>query len=377
MNLNFYLRQAESRAVGILFLINASIIGNWLVRIPDIKNDLDLTDGQLGLALLASPLGVLCFTPIATWAMNRFGVGKVVVISATLMLLSVAGLGQTKSILSLAIALYFFGGFNGVLDISMNAVANAVEQRLSKVIMSTSHGFWSLGAMLASFIGGFIVSADIHYDIHFLLVAISGIMMLFTIVPKVWSIRDEDESDFTWKWPGWSLMIMSLIALIILLVEGAIADWSALFYAEILDAPAEMIGWGFASFSATMAIARFWGDQVIERFPIRFILMVSCVLATVGLGIFSMGNSIFISCIALLITGTGCSLIVPILFREAGRSKKINPSLGLAFVSTIGYTGFLIGPPMMGFISEHSNLSFSFLSLSILMGVAFLLSLRI
>lgn len=377
MILGFYLREVESRAVGILFLINASVIGNWLVRIPDLKRDLALSDGQLGLALLASPVGVLTFTPIATWCINRFGVGKVVVFAAGLMLVSTVGLGQVLSLSQFIIALYFFGAFNGVLDISMNGVANVVEKRLSRVVMSTSHGFWSLGAMIASFIGGLVISWGVHYDLHFILVGAVGMLLLGYVSGTVWNIRDEAEDAFHWRWPGWSLIIISSIALIILMVEGAIADWSALFFEEILSSPVEMIGWGFAGFSGAMAVARFWGDKIIEKFSLRPILVVSAMVACLGLLVFSTGHSVLVCCLAMICAGLGCAVIVPILFREAGKSKKVNPSLGLAIVSTIGYSGFLIGPPMMGFISEKFNLTYSFLSLAFLMILVFLLSWRL
>lgn len=377
MILGFYLKEVESRAVGILFLINASVIGNWLVRIPDLKRDLELTDGLLGLALLASPIGVLLFTPITTWCINRFGVGKVVVFAAGLMLVSTAGLGQVDSLLQFVIALFFFGAFNGVLDISMNGVANAVEKRLSKVVMSTSHGFWSLGAMIASFVGGLVIAAEINYDLHFILVCLVGMALLAAVFPTVWHIVDEAEEQLQWRWPGWPLVIMSIIALLILLVEGAIADWSALFFQEILNAPVEMLGWGFASFSGAMALARFWGDTLIEKFELRSIVMASSVLACAGLFLFSTGGSVLICCLAMICAGLGCSVIVPILFREAGKSKRVSPSLGLAIVSTIGYSGFLIGPPLMGFISEEFNLTYSFLSLAGMMIVVLILSLKL
>ena len=377
MNLVSYIRHPESRSVGVLFLINALVIGNWLVRIPDIKYALGLNDAQLGMALLGAPLGVIVFTPIATWIMNRYGVGRAVIFSASLMISSVIGLGMVGSFYQLTFALFFFGGFNGVLDISMNGVANAVEQRISRVIMSTSHGFWSLGAMVAAFVASLIAASSLSYFNHFLLVAFVGLIMLATVARRVWPITDVNESKFKWVWPGWLLIIYSLVALIILLVEGAIADWSALYYEEVIQSPKELVGWGFAFFSGTMAIARFFGDTIIEKFPNRTILIIASLIATTGLFLFAQNDTVLWCCLAMMLTGVGCSVIVPIMFREAGNSKKVTPSFGLALVSMIGYAGFLIGPPIMGFIAEATDLSFSFLFLAGMMVVVFLLSLLV
>ena len=372
-----YLKDRESRSIGALFIINAIVYSTWTVRIPDIKRSLQISDAELGLALLAPPLGIILFTPITTIAMNRLGTGKVAISGSFLMCLAIIVLGLPQSYFQVILALLFFGTVNGMVDISMNGVASAIEKNRSRVIMSTTHGFWSLGAMVSSFLAGYIASFGVPYHTHFIWAAILTCFLSILVSPALWSQRDIAEQKLKLIWPGNTLVILIIIVFLVFMVEGGIADWTALFYQEILNSSPKYFGFGFGAFSAAMAIGRFGGDSVLRRYAPRKILIISLFLASAGILLFAQGYSILVSTLAMAFTGFACAVLVPLVFREAGASKVIAPSLGLALVSSIGYAGFLVGPPVIGFVAEGYGLSYSFVFLSIMMFVGAILAFRI
>ena len=372
-----YLTNRESRSIGILFMINAFAFSNWAVRIPDVKTFLNIGDAQLGLALLAAPIGIILFTPVTSYSINKFGTGKVAIVCSVMTLFAFIGLGIPQTFQQLVLAIFIFGTFGGAMDISMNGVASAIEKKQDRIIMSTTHGFWSLGAMIASFIAGYIASYQISYLHNFIGVAIFCTLLLFFVTPVLWGLKDKSESSLKLIWPGSNLAILTLLAFMIFMVEGGIADWSALFYQEILESPKKYIGFGFGGFSAAMAFARFAGDRVMSTYNAKRILLTALLMACICLFIFAQGYSILISTFFIILTGLACAVIVPLIFREAGSSTIVPPSVGLAMVSSVGYAGFLVGPPVIGFVSEEYGLNYSFVFLSLILLTAAALSRRL
>lgn len=375
-HLIYYITETASRATGLLFLLNAIIFSSWVVRIPDIKSQLGIDDAEIGLALLAAPCGVILFTPITTIAINRLGIGRVALISGLGLSITLVFLGLIMSYVQLITTLFFFGLFNGVLDISMNGLASAVEKQQNRIIMSASHGFWSLGAAVGSVLGSFLAGAEISMFIHFLLISSLSVLLIMNHQKIIDPIVDQAESALKWVWPGWQLTILITIAFLTFMIEGGIADWNALFYEEILGSPVAYRGFGFAAFAGTMAVARFAGDAAIAHFSEKKLLLTTSGLAAISLLLFAQAYSLWWSTFLMAICGLSCSVIVPIAFRAAGASKVVTPSLGLALVSTLGYAGFLIGPPLLGFVSKAYNLSASFGVMGVLMLGVFLLGLR-
>ncbi|MEQ9304980.1 MAG: MFS transporter, partial [Marinoscillum sp.] len=152
-HLKYFLSSRESIFIGMVFACNSMLFGNWVTRIPDIKESLNLSDAELGLALLGAPVGALLIMPLSGWVIARFQLGRTVVFSAILHTASLPILALSNSFWALTVALVLFGFTNAIMDISMNAAAAGTEKQLRKPIMSTCHGMWSIGAMLGSGIG--------------------------------------------------------------------------------------------------------------------------------------------------------------------------------------------------------------------------------
>jgi MFS family permease len=364
----------EVRISGLLFFINALIFSNYAIRLPDIKVMLGINDAQLGLALLFSPLGVVIFSPVAMILMNKFGAGIMSVWTVLGTSLSIVLLAIPTSYTVWCVALFFYGLFHGGLDISMNGLVSALEKKNQRIYMSTAHGFWSLGAMAGAFIGSGVAAFGVLYQWHFVGTSIICLGLLAFNFRPIWGIKDEREENLSFKWPGRNLLIFIWIIFVSFMAEGAIIEWNAIFYNDVLNAPAQWVGLGFAGFTATMALTRFFGDRLIERFSYHQLLLGAILTVVIGIVVFGLGLNIWVCFVAMLVSGAGCSVIVPSVFYQAGNLKKIPPSVALTMVSTFGYAGLLVGPPLMGFISEGFSLNVSFYSLAGLYLLALLLS---
>jgi MFS family permease len=358
-----FFKTPDIRSAGILFLINALIFSNYAVRLPDIKEKLMIDDGQLGLALLLSPLGVVVFTPVIMVFMNKYGTGKLSVITVLGACLSILVLAIPDTYPGFCLALFCYGLFHGGLDVSMNGVVSAIEKKDKKVYMSTAHGFWSLGAMLGAFMGSGIAAFEIHYTTHFCITFAVCLLLLLFCYRHIWPVVDENEGQLHITWPGKNLALLIFIVFIGFLVEGAIVEWNAIFYNDILGAPAHWVGLGFAGFTASMAISRFFGDGFLDKYDNHKILLGAFLLSISGLLLYAQAINIWICFIAMIIAGMGCSIIVPLVFFEAGRVSRVPPSVALSMISTFGYSGLLVGPPLMGFISDSYRLTTSFMVL--------------
>ncbi len=371
-----YLLDHRTRAVGALFVMNAFLFSQWVVRIPDVKELLNLTDAKLGLALLASPLGVVVITPLVSMGIRKLGPGKISIMGGIIYAITIIAIGFVNSFTALVATLFLLGFANGAMDISMNAVVSALEKIKSSIFMSMTHGFWSLSAMVFSLVASFIVSTQIGIKQHLALTGILSVLFLFFAF-SIYNIKDANESQQSFRLPDGSVLVLVIIAFAVFLTEGGIMDWNAVFYKDVLASPEYMLGFGFAAFSFAMAIARFYGDKLIEKYATRKLLLFGCLILAGGLLLFSFGFSIISSTIAMVVSGLGCSILIPVLFRQAGLLDNVPPSVGIATVSTLGYTGFLAGPPLIGFLSESFSLEISFSLLALLIGLAGLLSLRL
>lgn len=358
-------------------MINSLLFSHFAVRLPDIKLILGIDNGLLGLALLMSPLGVLIATPFTAYAINRFGTGRVAAVSGIWVCLAVILLVIPGSFIVFCFAMLVFGLCHGALDISSNTVVSALEKRDNRVYMSTSHAFWSLGAMIGALSGGFIASFGISPFNHLILVSIICIMILLSHVRYIIHLKDETEARLQLIWPGTNLFILIVIAFFVFMTEGAISEWNAIFFDEVLNSPKKYLGLGFAGFTATMALIRLMGDRIFVAYDTRKVLLTAIVTGFSGLIVYAGGYSILISTLSMMVSGMGCALIIPLVFYEAGSSAKVSPSIGISMVATFGYSGLMAGPPMMGFISEKYSLNISFYVLAFLFIGIFILALML
>ncbi len=353
-----FARHKESLAVGLSFMIFSIIFGSWATRIPDVQNQLQLSEGPLGRALLGFSIGALILLPFSSWFMARFTTGKVVFYSAILFCLAFMLPVAAPTYILLILACLIAGAVNGVMDVAVNAAATAVEEKNNIVIMSTCHGMFSLGIMIGGILGSLIAGWGISPLLHMV-----GMGILMTIaalfLKNTWLDLPESEVEegTIFVLPSGNLLILGIIGFSIMLGEGAIIDWSAVYLKNTLGGSAYLAGLGFAGFSLAMAIGRFYGDGIIPKYGSKAIVQWGSLLGALGLLIAVLVPYIPIVIIGFTIAGLGFSCVVPILFSAAARVPGVASGTGIAAVTTSGIMGFLLGPPLIGFIADEINLA--------------------
>lgn len=340
------------------------LFGTWAIYIPSVKEDLGINKATLGIAIFFLSLGVFTIFPIASKIINRIGVGRATFIGLILSCIAALFPLLAPNFLSLATALFLFGATNGFTDISMNTLVTEIEKEDKQKFMSASHGFFSLGGVLAG-LGSFLIPFLDNRGLHMLfavLLVLTVNFMFYRRYHKVVAapIEKEGFSFRNFK----PLMLIGLVSFVIMGSEGAIVDWSGLFLKEVSLAPEALWGAGFLGFQAFMTLGRFLGDAISSRIGSVKIVALGSVIAIIGY-LLVLTTGMYLSIAGFALTGLGFSVIVPELFRIGGNVKGVESSQGVAFIAGTGYSGFLVGPVILGFIAEQFSLSLSFISLMI------------
>ncbi|MBB3313925.1 fucose permease [Rhizobium sp. BK196] len=355
-------------AVSLLFLMNGFVIGSWAPKIPDFAERLGLTKFELGLMILVFGFGSLVMMPIAGAQIARHGSRVVVRVLAVCLLPTLLALTLAPNVITGAISLFLFGGFIGGMDVAMNANAVAVEKSMRRAIMSSCHAFWSLGGLIGSGLGGLVISR-LGILGHAELATVLAAVFLAVAWPMV--LADPPHPDTKkekTKLPMVPLpWLLGLMALFCMVPEGAILDWGALYLRQEMGASVALSGLGFAAFSAAMAIMRFAGDLVRDRLGGVKTLRICTLFAIVGMLLTSLAPNAEIAIIGFALCGIGISNMVPIAFSAAGNIPGLKPGIGISVVTTLGYSGMLVAPSVIGFVAEHVGFAAVFMALPVLL----------
>lgn len=346
----------------VLFLVHGLVVSTWVSRIPAIKASLALPNGILGLTLLSSAFGAVLFIPVAGILIGRYGSKAVCIGSSIGFCLCLIPMSASPNVWVLAAALFVYGAFAAAMDVSMNAQGVEIEHALGKPTMSRFHGMFSLGGMVGASIGGLIAARGVNPLPHFAGSAVLNTLAVLAVAPFLLTVthggtQSEHRLPFN-KIPP-VLFALSAIGFCILLSEGAMADWTAVYLRQNLHAGEGTAAAGYAVFSASMATFRFLGDLITTRLgPLRTVRTAS-LLAAFGLSCALVVPKAEWSLPGFAIAGAGFSVIIPLVFGGGGRVKGIHPGPGIATVTGIGYIGFIVGPPAIGFASDLVTLRYS------------------
>jgi fucose permease len=346
-------------AIAAVFFVNGVTLASWISRIPTLAEQLEIGPGQLGLALMAIAAGALVAFPIAGRLVDTRSSAHSVICFGLVMILALPILGVAPRLLVLILALLLFGFGNGGMDVSMNAQGIQVERLAGRSIISSLHGCYSLGAFVGAAIGAGVAQLGVPPLVHFVGVSIFGLAALSRI--RRWLIPDTKDprksdgaADFAL--PPRSLWLLGALALCASVGEGAIADWSGLYLRDVLEASSGVAALGFAAFSVAMLVGRFSGDALVQRFGAPRLVRAGGVLATLGLGVALLLNQPGIMLLGFAAVGLGLSIVYPLVFSAAGNHPTVSAGRAVASVATVGYGGFLAGPPILGWLAELTSL---------------------
>ncbi len=359
-------KKANRIAVACFFFIAGISFASWASRIPDIKAKLHLSDAALGGVLFALPVGSMISLPLSGWLVAKYGSKQMVTIAVTCYPLILILIGTTVSIWQLVSVLLVFGLFGNLCNISVNTQAIGVQASYGRSIMATFHGIWSMAGFTGAAIGTFLVSKDLSPFYHFAIIWLACLVLLVSIQRFALAKDHGHESQQVFVRPDSALMKLGLIAFSCMVCEGTMFDWSGVYFQKVVAAPKELITLGYAAFMGTMASGRFIGDFMVTRFGSRKVLEASGILITTGLLIAVLFPTIILATIGFLFVGFGVSSVIPLVYSAAGKSKTMSPGMALAAVSTIGFFGFLMGPPLIGLIAQAFSLRWSFTLIAVL-----------
>lgn len=355
-------------SIGAFFFLAGVCFASWASRIPDIKQYLHLSDAGLGGVLLALPVGLLLSLPFSGWLVAHFGSRQMVIPSALLYAALLPVIGLVSTAWQLAGVLFLFGLVGNLLNIAMNTQAVSLEAYYGRSIMASFHGIWSLAGFTGAAIGTLMVNLHTSPFPHFAVISAAAMVITFLCYRNTLSqdINADTHRPLLAK-PDAGLLKLGLIALCCMICEGTMFDWSGVYFHKVVEAPKGLTTLGYTAFMSTMAGGRFVGDWLATRLGTKHMLQWSGLIIASGLSIAIAFPQVIPATAGFLLVGIGVSSVVPLVYGAAGRSKTFSPGVALAAVSTIGYLGFLAGPPTIGFIAEVSSLRVS-LSVIALLG---------
>jgi MFS family permease len=360
---------AARAAIAIVFFVNGFAFATWVSRIPAVRDQLSLTEGQLGTALFGLAAGALVAFPLAGRSTAIKGARAVTLLSGLVYCLALPGPALAGGLALLVLSLFVFGAANGAMDVSMNALAVEVEALVGKPIMSSLHGMWSAGGLAGAVTGSFFAKQAISPQLH-LLVA-SGLLVATLLISKRWlpaSRTSSGQSAPHFARPEAAMIGLGIIIFCSFLIEGAMADWSAVLLRDSLNTSEATAALGYAAFSLAMMSMRFAGDRVITRWNATALLRTTNTVGAMAFGAALWLQNVESMLIALALVGFGTATVAPLVFREAGKRARSGAANGIAAMATVGYGGFLVGPPFVGWIAEASTLRAA-LSLLVLLAI--------
>ena len=353
------------------------VFGTWAIYIPTIKANLGIDEGQLGIAIFYMALGTLTMIAMAPKIIRTFGVGRSTAFGLFIFLVTFIIPFSVNSYYLLCFGMYIVGAFSGFTDVAMNTLVTEIEKEDNVHIMSANHGFFSLGGFIGAGIGSFFLSETAIPLYHLLIVVIILFILNLLIVKYYFRISSKIDEEHSFQFKNFKpLLVLALIAFFVMASEGAIVDWSALYLEKVSLAKFTWIGLGYTAFSATMAFGRFFGDEISGRFGSRILILIGSVLGVIGFGFVLMVQPV-LAIVGFGLVGLGLSVIIPELFRLSGKTRGVESSQGISFVSGVGFLGFLLGPVLLGFLADIYNLKLSFLTLLGFVLLSFLLAFRL
>ena len=366
-HLKTFFTHRTSLATGTAFFILGFLFGNWATLIPYIKEVFGLDDALLGLMLLCLPLGAMLFNPISAMAVRRFGFQKMTVAGMVLVGIVYALPVCVGSIYLLPVSLLFVGIGMTLLNIAVNTTATAIEQKENMSIMATCHGMFSIGLMVGALMRSITLLIALSEFWHMISMCAIALGLAYLSSKTILSIERTSQAQEAQKTsqkgsflPKGALLTIIGISVCTNVTEGSMTDWASLYMKEVVQTSPYFVGWGLFGYSAFMALGRFFGDGIIPRLGRNRVLAYGGALSGLGLAMIIVFPVTLVAILGFACIGLGVSCGAPILYASASRYPGLPDAGGLAMMNTYAMGGFLMGPAIIGFISDQTSLKTAF-----------------
>ena len=366
------------RANAVYFFISGFGYSSWTSRIPGIKESLKLNDAHFGTILFMMPVGLILTMPFTGKLLDHYKSRTILLIGAMVYNVVLACLGFSSYTWVLGIVLFFFGSSRNLMNLSMNAQAIGVQALYTRSIMSSFHAVWSMAGFAGAAFGYLMVTLNILPAWHLL-----GVSLLLSAITLYYygdtlnQKPDHNHKRSVFSLPPKGMLVFSLICFTSMACENTMYDWSGIYIRQVLHGSKATATIAFVVYMVAMTSGRLLGDRMADRFGIQRVLAGSGILITSGFTIIVLSSYIPITLTGYLLTGFGVSCVVPFVFSLAGKIPMSNPGAALASISSLGYLGFLLIPPMIGYVAQASSLRISFALIAVMGLIMIKLSSRI
>lgn len=343
-----------------LFATLGMLAGVWGAHIPSLKAEYDLNEGQLAMALFAAAVGAVTSLFFAGRLIGRLGTRRTALLTGLVLTSALAAVLNWPSFVWMLSANFVFGLSMSVYDVTINAEGTALETRSGKPIMGSLHGMFSLGAMVGALLAAAMLNRDWDPKLQLLGLGVASALALVVAQRGMLDAHpasEQKEGQAHFVWPRGLLLLIGLLIFAGMTAEGIMYDWCVLYLKQEVGMTQDVAALGYAAFAGAMAVARFAGDGLRARFADAVLLRYSALLAAVSMALVLLSGHPVVSLLGYALIGAGLAPIVPLLFTAASRVPGSSSAAAIAAVSSIGYSGFLIGPPLIGTIAQTTSLT--------------------
>lgn len=362
---------AARNAVGLAFFLNGLVFASWVSRIPEVRSSFELTNGRLGLVLLAISVGSVVALPTTGALITRWGTVRIVrggaVLASLGMLTAALSLGDTLALTVVGLVVYGVG--IGVWDVAMNVEGAEVERGLGRTIMPRFHAGFSGGTVVGALVGALLIELGVPSSAHLGVVVVASFALVWASSPSFLPVVEDHEGERTSAARAWlepRTLLIGLMVLALAMTEGTANDWLAVALVDGHDVSHAVGVAGFAVFVAAMTAGRFVGTGLIDRHGRVTVLWSTMALAGAGVLLIVFADHPAVVVLGIVLWGVGSSLGFPVGM-SAAADDPLRAAARVSVVSTIGYAAFLAGPPFLGFVGDEVG------TLKALLVVAFLL----
>lgn len=348
-------------AVAAYYFVPGVVFASWASRIPDVKHLLHLSNGQLGTVLFAIPIGQLLMMAFSGILVSKFGSKKMLVIAEVLYALVLFSIGNSTTVLHLILSLVAFGMMANLMNIATNTQACLVEKMYGRNIMSSFHGLWSLGGFFGGIVGAVFANTALPVSVHFGVILLMSILIVAAgfrhlVNDEMAKAEEEDVPKFSFRTIDPVLFLLGLMGFAGMFCEGTVYDWSSVYFSSVVKPDEAFIRAGYVAGMGAMTLGRFLADGFVTKYGSSMVLKTCGVLIVTGLWLAAALPYLVPATLGFLLVGFGISSSVPICYSIAGKLGSVKASIAITIVSSISFFGFLVGPPVIGWLSEATNL---------------------
>ena len=348
-------------AVAAYYFVPGVVFASWASRIPDVKHLLHLSNGQLGSVLFAIPIGQLLMMTFSGILVTKFGSKKMLALCELLYALALLSIGLSNTIFHLILSLVAFGMMANLMNIATNTQACLLEKMYGRNIMSSFHGLWSLGGFAGGIIGALFANTFLPIPVHFGSVVVLSILIIaisyrYLVNDEMAKAEEEDVPKFSFRSIDPTLFLLGLMGFGGMFCEGTVYDWSSVYFSSVVQPDEAFVRAGYVAGMGAMTLGRFLADGFVTKYGPSKVLKTCGALIVSGLWMAAALPYLITATLGFLLVGLGISSSVPICYSIAGKLGTMKASIALTIVSSISFFGFLVGPPVIGWLSEATNL---------------------